>query len=385
MIELFLLLNIVACLLLFTGIKKQTNYLLGILLFLNVIQGFSTLQLIHKYTFEIRALFFLNFAPLTFLIGPILYFYVQKNLIPEYQFKVNHLIHFLPFLCFYLLITPYLWSPFSDKIQTIHEIDKNVQNVFKLKLLLGESLYLFIIRPIHILIYIALSLHLFARKKANLNAYLSQFQVRINVKWLQLLMYSLAIMHSCNLINTLFINYTASPTSINPSPLSYLAALTLANLSIQIFINPYILFGFNNVKYYSNDSIIAKWYKVKTNKESLFDDNWKSELILKIESEEINLRIISKGYSLAFMAKDLEIPQYHLNYYFKEISEESFPEFKNKKRIDLAIDLINNGYLTTSTVENLSLKCGFASRSNFNNAFLKATGSSLKDFKKSVK
>jgi AraC-like DNA-binding protein len=169
------------------------------------------------------------------------------------------------------------------------------------------------------------------------------------------------------------------------NPISLLAALSIFFLNIQIFINPYILYGLNNVKYYSNDSFIAKLYKqVNAAPNLLVDEAWKNDLILKIESDDTHLNFTEKGYTISRMAEDVNIPLYHLNYYFKEIAQESFTDFKNKKRIQFAIDLINDGYLANFTVENLSLKCGFSSRANFNSAFLKATGTRLKDYKKSV-
>jgi AraC-like DNA-binding protein len=82
------------------------------------------------------------------------------------------------------------------------------------------------------------------------------------------------------------------------------------------------------------------------------------------------------------MAVDLDIPKYQLNHYFKEFSQESFSEWKNRNRVLLAIELINKDYLNTYTVETLSQECGYKSRGNFNIAFQEVTGKKLSEYVK---
>jgi AraC-like DNA-binding protein len=166
------------------------------------------------------------------------------------------------------------------------------------------------------------------------------------------------------------------------NPISFVAALTIGFLNIQIFLNPYILYGFKNIKYYSNDSILAKMYKININSNSLFSQEWEIDLLNKIKSLESEKKFTKKGYNLTKMASDLDIPKYQLIYFFREISDESFTEWKNRKRILFAIQLIDKGYLNTLTVETLSQECGYKSRSNFSLAFLHSTGKKLSDYVK---
>lgn len=385
MFEFFLFLNTIVSILLFANIKIKGNFYLGALILLNVIQGVSALLLSNNYSDKISSVFFLTLAPLSFLIGPSLFFYTRKKLALASTSKVIHLLHLMPCLYFFIICIPYTSSSSLDKIQLISRVQENSHLIFKIKLLIGESSQLYFFRPIHILIYVVISIIYYNKNKTNLTSILTQFQERILNKWLRLLLYSLAVIHICNFLNMLYVYFSNTPAINTRLPLSYVAGLTLTNLTIHIFINPYLLYGFNNVKYYSNDSLIARLHKANAGTKTLFDDKWKSDLMSKIESSESNLQVTEKGYTLAKMSKDTGITLYHLNYYFKEMSEESFTDFKNRKRIEFAIDLINDNYLSTFTVENLSLKCGFASRANFNNAFLKATGKRLKEFKKTVK
>lgn len=381
--DFILFLNVIIGILLVTNSTIRANLFLGITFFLNGFQGFSHQMIVNRASVEIAALVFLNSAPVSFLLGPSLYFYIKLKLNPNFRLRIAHLAHLLPAVLCLLLLIPYLSTSYAEKQLIVQSIRMNPPSIFNVKFALGTSSIFFFSRPIHILTYVFISLRLVFRNQLEIGKDKTPFQEVILKRWLKVLLYSFGLIYVMNLMNMFYGLYIIDAKLVNP--FSILAGLIISFLNIQIFINPYILYGFNNVKYYSNDSFIARLYKVTTPSDSRYDKDWKIELMFKIDSEAITLKMTEKGYSLAKMADDLDIPIYHLNYYFKEIAKESFSDFKNKKRIQLAIDYINNGYLSTFTVENLSLKCGFSSRANFNNAFLKATGKSLKEYKNTIK
>jgi AraC-like DNA-binding protein len=381
MVDVFLFLNVAACIILLTGVNKKKNILLGLILFINALQGFSVRAMLNDYPKEISALFFLNFSPLSLLIGPLIYFYTKKKLKPEFQLSAIHLLHIIPALFCFVLIIPYITSPFGEKIQTLLNIYKNAHHIYDIKLLIGQTLQLYLTRPIHILIYVVLSLIFFIRNKSNLNAHLSLFQANVVSKWIKLFLFSFLIMYICNLINTLLIYFNDGLVLNAPLIPSIIAGITLANLSLQIFINPYILYGFTNVRYRSNNSIVAKRYKTDISIEKITESSL-NELLEKIKSIETTKKFTEKGYNLSSMALDLDTPKYQLNHYFKEISKESFSEWKNRNRITFAKELIDRGYLNTFTVDTLSQECGYKSRGNFNSAFEEVTKIKLSEYVK---
>lgn len=383
MVDIFLFLNVIASIILITGINKNVNILLGLILTINVLQGFSTRALVNDYPVEISAILFLNLSPLSILIGPLIYYYTKKKLTPEFQLRAIHLLHLIPTLICFVLISPYITSSFTEKIQTIKEIHENAHTIYDVKLLFGNTFQLYIFRPVHVLIYVVFSLVFLFKNKSNLNTHLSFFQSKILIKWLKLVLFSFLIMYTCNLINTIFIYYNDGISLKAPLIPAIIAGITLANLSLQIFINPYILYGFTNVRYYSNDSIVAKLFKSKINSNDLFTESWEIELREKIKSIESTKKFKVKGYNLDTMALDLDIPKYQLNNYFKEFANESFSAWKNRNRILFAKELIDQGYLNTFTIETLSQECGYKSRGNFNSAFLEVTGKKLSEYVKS--
>jgi len=382
--EFILFQNLIIGLILFSNFKNRANIFLAIVFILNGFQGFTHQLMINQGSTELSAILFLNSAPISCLLGPALYFYVQTKIDPSFRLQRKHLIHLIPAFGLLLLLLPYIGSSFDFKLNTVESIRKNPVLIYHVKLALGSSsLLYFFVRPLHVLSCVFLSLRLVANNKSLLEKDKTPFQAHVLWSWLKILLYSFALIYILNLIN-LFYKLNVDDNNI-VNPISIVAALSIFFLNIQIFINPYILYGFTNVKYYSNDSLIAKLYnKVSASPNFMANEALKNEIILKIESEHVHLNFTEKGYTIARMAKDLNIPVYHLNFYIKEIAKETFTDFKNKKRIQLAIDLINDGFLATNTVEYLSIQCGFSSRANFNNAFLKVTGMSLKHYKKSV-
>jgi AraC-like DNA-binding protein len=375
--------NLIIGLILISNSKFKANLFLGIVFFLNGFQGFSHQLIVNRDNNEIAALLFLNSAPISCLLGPALYFYVRKTINPAFRFRRKDLVHLIPALLLFLLLIPYISSSYAFKINTIESIRKDPTLIYQVKFALGTSALYFFFRPLHILSCVFMCLRLVLKNKSLLEKDKTPFQAYILLRWLKMLLFSLALIYLLNLANMVYGLIFDNVAILNP--ISFVAALSIFFLNIQIFINPYILYGFTNVKYYSNDSFIAKLYKQVNAKPNLSaDEDLKNELILKIEADGVQLNFTEKGYTLARMAEDVHIPQYHLNYYFKHIAQESFTDFKNRKRIQFAINLINDGYLMNYTVEHLSHQCGFSSRANFNNAFLKATGMSLKEYKKSV-
>jgi AraC-like DNA-binding protein len=69
------------------------------------------------------------------------------------------------------------------------------------------------------------------------------------------------------------------------------------------------------------------------------------------------------------LAQVLNIPISHLKFVFKYHSKLSFSDFKKISRIQNSLELINNNYLATNTLESLSKEVGFSSYNPFFTCF----------------
>lgn len=163
---------------------------------------------------------------------------------------------------------------------------------------------------------------------------------------------------------------------------------------IRIFKTPEILFGIPKLSVKTphfeeeNSSISDVW---KISPESI---NAKKDLKLKEKLDSNVLKLIQEieyaieekqifykpKVSLSELAIEVGVPESHLNYLFRYHCTLSFLEYKNKIRIAYSISLIENGYLSKSTLDSLAKDVGFASYSPFYNAFKKINGIGPNEF-----
>jgi AraC-like DNA-binding protein len=138
---------------------------------------------------------------------------------------------------------------------------------------------------------------------------------------------------------------------------------------------PSILYGFpqsivsNAKKTYEKSDIIKDKYGLD-----------ETEILKKLESlitEEIYLQ---NNFDLNHLSAFLEIPVHHTSYFFKQYYKMSFATYRNQLRMEYAKKMIVSGYLNQNTIEALSWKCGFSSRSAFTKTFKTYTGLNPSEF-----
>ena len=88
----------------------------------------------------------------------------------------------------------------------------------------------------------------------------------------------------------------------------------------------------------------------------------------------------TSGVTINEFALISKIPISHLSFIFKYHSEISFLDYKKRSRILDAINLINEGYLKTNTLEGLSDKVGFKTYNSFYLGFKETTGQAPQNY-----
>jgi AraC-like DNA-binding protein len=94
------------------------------------------------------------------------------------------------------------------------------------------------------------------------------------------------------------------------------------------------------------------------------------------------LDIDSSTYSLA---KEINLPIHHITYFFNQINNEKYIDWRNRLRVEFAINLINNQKGYNKTIEVLGKECGFGSYPAFIQSFKQITGKLPKDYIKDSK
>jgi len=188
------------------------------------------------------------------------------------------------------------------------------------------------------------------------------------------------------------------PILIEPTKYLWVTAFVWIVLFIIILSNQNLLYGYsylqsestkNNSDVKSNNYWILKSKIIINNNQ---DQLLKEKISSKIEVYlfELNTLLYKNSYfknpefSLKDLAQVLNIPNFHLKYIFKYHSNLSFSDYKKISRIQNSLELINNNYLASNTLESLSKEVGFSSYNPFFTSFKDVVGKSPHQYISSV-
>lgn len=180
----------------------------------------------------------------------------------------------------------------------------------------------------------------------------------------------------------------------------YLGAILWIVVYIKLLTSPEFLFGYevfqDKINKHKIDFIV---FDNQWNKTISFEITNKKDLILKeilnrkyinylesIENVSQNTNLFFKqGFKLEDLANKLKIPKSHVVFLFKYYSKISFNEYKSNIRVKKAIQLIQDGYTVSNTMESLAIEVGFSTYSSFFKNFKVTTGISPLDYSQKIK
>jgi AraC-like DNA-binding protein len=372
--------------------NKLANLYLGLFLLC-----FNVFTLTH-YTFLflnseylIATLLILPFNSLIYVVGPFAYLYIRSILNDEAKFTKLDLLHFFPFFLNFIDNIPVFFS-WEIKFKAASYIINN--NWAELDSLLPYKLMTikvnFTLRVIQLFFYVLLIWFLIISKKfkfykgrANPN------QLTVIKKWsiFFILLFSFLVINYVG-IGIVFLKYTDKEVLTgNGIFLFYFVLIGLIILEIGLLLYPQILYGIplyqqvHPVSQLSAADEIRITNSIKNNNSILSDEQLK--LIELSLIQWINSRkYLESDVTMITLATDVNIPIHHLAYYFNQLSEYKFIEWRNNLRIEYVEELIKNKQCQNKTVDTLGKECGFKSNSTFILNFKLRTGMLPSDFMK---
>lgn len=191
--------------------------------------------------------------------------------------------------------------------------------------------------------------------------------------------------------NYIFYNYLYDSSYVVLKQFYTTTSILWFLIAVYILMNPLILYGKQLLKKELNSQSIDeievwKKYKVKVveNGDKKLEEKIKPHvntlLMSLINYENALLQNFNKLPTLKELSFQLDCPQSHIKYLFKYYSHYSFSEYHNVLKIKYALYLINSQYLLHHTLDSLSVKCFFNSRSTFFKNFKKLLGNSPSEY-----
>ena len=104
-----------------------------------------------------EGVFFINFMPLSFVIGPLLFYYVKYAVAEDKNISPKDYLHLIPALLVIIYSLPYTTLDFSKKVAIAHHIQAVTQD-YDYSISFFSLTNMLFIRPFHLLLYCIISL-----------------------------------------------------------------------------------------------------------------------------------------------------------------------------------------------------------------------------------
>jgi AraC-like DNA-binding protein len=345
--------------------KKVSQKILAVFLFANALYILDFLQFHLKLYRGFPHFIGVGFS-FIFLFGPLLYFYTNSLVAGNFSFKNSHLLHFLPFML--------LWTYMSFHFY-IHDAATKIELIAAHQVFsVNGQLSLFDVAHIMILGYMITTLNILRKFRTALKSHFSSIE-HLNLSWLRLVLYGFLFMWLCDLANSFLPRLLTVPAFLPYS-------LTLLSLLIN--------FVFANIAVYRS----LKQPEIFTGKEEEKQPKPKYEKSLLTPGErELYLQkllvcmksrkpYLNPALTISELSEQVAVPPRYLSQVINESLNQNFFDFVNQYRIDEAKRLLKDPRDPGQTVLEVLYEVGFNSKSAFNTAFKRHTGTTPSEFKK---
>ena len=157
-------------------------------------------------------------------------------------------------------------------------------------------------------------------------------------------------------------------------------------LILGLILFPQILYGIPTDNPMSEENRNVSNGFVDNDKESFsFSEDYMNKIRLLLENWTNQKKFLEADTNVHSLAKDINLPVHHIRFFLDKINNERYIDWRNRLRIEYAIDIINNQEETDKTLESLGKACGFRSYSSFMQNFKQWTGKLPYEYIKEIK
>ena len=374
-------------LLYFNARNYRSSVYLGLFFFTLSVYGFIEYALIYSRSVLFIGVMYINFGFLSYLTGPMIYWYFRSVLTDKAGLRKTDLLHFLPSLIFLGTALPYILSPWSQKVMSAQKI---IESIGYIEFNRATPLYevfsvnaIFLSRPIQILIYAIFAAWILIQHLSNKRDKPVLSHQKYMFKWLMVLLFFLFILTVSQMIllKEVFI-FKKTVLLYTLNILQLLSGAGLVGLLVSPFFFPSVLYGLPRVPEKKVSEVSETPGEEKSGTSELKPAlTFETSYLLLIRDKTDSCMKEFKPYlkqdcNLAYISGLTEIPVHHLAYYFREEKKQTFTDFRNECRIRHAKQLMEEGKSRELTLEAIGMLSGFSTRNTFFNAFKKFTGMS---------
>lgn len=297
---------------------------------------------------------------LAYLQMPVLYFYILSVCYSDFKLKPKHLLHAIPFILANMLLIERFYTKDVEYILTLWQDYNSIYELIIIHFTIHAQFIIYII-----LFFVTL--------RNYKTIYQQNFSDTASKTYDWLFQFTLvsAIIHSVVIVKSI-LKYTngASFSSSMQLIVSILALGVICWYLLKALKHPDL---FNAVT--SDTNIIPE--KLNINKE----DN-KEEIEQLTSFMENEKPYLNASLSIRNLAEQMKMNSRELSILINQNLNQHFFDFVNEYRINEAKELLKNSSMQELTILEILYRVGFNSKSSFNTAFKKHTGSTPTQFRK---
>jgi AraC-like DNA-binding protein len=364
---------------------KSANIYLGLFLFLfNFIILSHYLYLYNESNITIAFLLSIPINASAFAIGPLAFLYVRSILKDEVHFTKYDWLHFILFAVIFVGRLPYNFTSWEEKLlmadkiinESWRSLSYSTYNNF-LPLRINYKL-----KGLHFLIYLIAIWYVLLKSKFKRPASLVLLkQQKIVYNWLHFFTVTVSILGVLfGLI--LFPNAKDKLTyHLEANILFMLVFSGFLILILGLILYPQILYGIPIEKTLVKINEEVSESEVMDEKDSIsLHDDYIENIRALIEKWKEEFKFKDPNSTMKSLSEDIDIPKHHLAYFFNQINNEKYIDWRNRLRVEYAMEILGREQKYDKTIEVLGEESGFRSYSAFIRSFKQFTGKLPKDF-----
>jgi AraC-like DNA-binding protein len=364
---------------------KSARIYLGLYLFLfNFIILSHYFYLYNESRVTIAFILSIPFNASAFAIGPLAFLYVRSILKDEVHFTKNDWLHFILFAIIFLGRITYNLSSWDDKLLLADKIingswrslsNSSLNHFLPLRIIYN-------LKILHFLIYLIAIWYILLKSRVKRTSSLALLkQQKIVYDWLYFFAVTVSIL-GVLLGIILFPNAKDKLTYQHDANILFMLVFSgFLILILGLILYPQILYGIPIEKTLVKINDEVSESKVIDETESIFfHDDYIENISVLIQKWVEEFKFKNPNSTMKCLSEDIDIPKHHLAYFFNQIKKEKYIDWRNKLRVEYAIEILGAVHKYDKTIEVLGAESGFRSYSAFIRSFKQFTGKLPKDF-----
>jgi AraC-like DNA-binding protein len=373
------------------GYKSANIYLAMFLFLFNLIILTNYLYFYSNSKTILAFLLCIPINPTSYLLGPLVFFYVRAILKNNIHFAKYDWLHFIAFAVIFIGRFPYIFISWEAKLK----IADGIINHYWINLTHSKVnnflpiILNFKLRGLHFLLYLIAIWYLILRPKFKESSDKeSPNQIKGVNQWLYFFTGVISFLGVSLFIIVLnFLNAKDRITFQNDW--NFMISLVYIGIFLLVFgliLFPQILYGIPVIRTSLFNKVNESSSSVKDKVENIsFDLDYIEKINFLLSNwikEKKYLDLESSTFSLS---KDIDLPHHHVTYFFNNVNDEKYIEWRSRLRVGYAMSLINSEKGYVKTIERLGKESGFKSYATFIKSFKLVTGKLPNDYIKDLK